>query len=42
MVSYVPVSNDPTFESNAVEVQGFVPQNMFDGDLTTAYKPKYY
>ena len=36
---YVPVSNDPTFESNAVEVQGFVPQNMFDGDLTTAYKP---
>lgn len=36
---YVPVSNDPTFESNAVEVQGFVPQNMFDSDLTTAYKP---
>ena len=36
---YAPVSNDPTFASNTVEVQGFVPQNMFDGDLSTAYKP---
>lgn len=35
---YVPVSNDPTFDSSAIEVQGFAPQNMFDGDLTTAYK----
>lgn len=36
---YVPVMNDPTFDSSAVEVQGFIPQNMFDSDLTTAYKP---
>lgn len=36
---YVPVTNDPTFDSNVVEVQGFIPQNMFDGDLTTAYRP---
>lgn len=36
---YVPVSNDPTFDSNVIEVQGYVPQNMFDGDLTTAYRP---
>lgn len=35
---YVPVSNDPTFDSSAIEVQGFAPQNMFDGDLTTSYK----
>lgn len=36
---YAPVSNDPTFEASVVEVKGFVPQNMFDGDLTTSYKP---
>lgn len=36
---YVPVSNDPTFTSNVIEVQGFVPQNMIDGNLATAYKP---
>lgn len=36
---YVSVVNDPTFESSAIEVQGYVPQNMFDGDLTTAYRP---
>ena len=31
--------NDPTFDSNVIEVQGHQPQNMFDGDLTTSYKP---
>ncbi|WP_195599499.1 beta-N-acetylglucosaminidase domain-containing protein [Longibaculum muris] len=36
---YVPVMNDPTFDSNVIEVQGYQPQNMFDGDLTTSYKP---
>ena len=36
---YVSVVNDPTFEATAIEVQGFVPQNMVDGDLSTAYKP---
>ena len=36
---YVPVMNDPTFDSNVIEVQGHQPQNMFDGDLTTSYKP---
>ena len=36
---YVSVSNDPTFESSAIEVQGYPPQNMTDGDLTTSWKP---
>ncbi|MFQ8706934.1 MAG: beta-N-acetylglucosaminidase domain-containing protein, partial [Thomasclavelia sp.] len=36
---YVPVSNDPTFASNVIEKQGFVPQNMFDGNLSTEYRP---
>ena len=36
---YVSVSNDPTFVSTAIEVQGYVPQNMIDGDLTTSWKP---
>ena len=35
---YAPVSNDPTFETSAVEVQGYGTQNMIDGDLTTSYK----
>ena len=36
---YVSVSNDPTFEISAIEVQGYPPQNMTDGDLTTSWKP---
>ena len=36
---YVSVSNDPTFEVSAIEVQGYAPQNMTDGDLTTSWKP---
>ena len=36
---YVPVSNDPTFESNCIEESGFVPQNMIDGDVSTSYRP---
>ena len=36
---YVSVSNDPTFEVSAIEVQGYPPQNMVDGDLTTSWKP---
>ena len=36
---YVSVSNDPTFVATAIEVQGYVPQNMIDGDLTTSWKP---
>lgn len=36
---YVPVSNDPTFSSTTLEERGYNPQNMFDGDLTTAYRP---
>ena len=36
---YVKVSNNPTFASNVIEEAGFVPENMFDGDLTSAYKP---
>ena len=36
---YVPVSNDPTFNASVIEKQGFIPQNMFDGNLATAYRP---
>lgn len=36
---YAPLINDPTFTASGIEAQGFAPQNMFDGDLTTAYKP---
>ena len=36
---YVSVSNDPTFAVSAIEVQGYPPQNMTDGDLTTSWKP---
>ncbi len=35
---YVSTTNDPTFDASHIEVQGFEPQKMFDGDLTTAYK----
>ena len=36
---YVSVSNDPTFEVSHIEVQGYAPQFMTDGDLTTSWKP---
>ncbi|GAA0109847.1 beta-N-acetylglucosaminidase domain-containing protein [Clostridium tertium] len=36
---YLPTVNDPTFVSNPIEVEGFGPQNIKDGNLTTAYKP---
>ena len=36
---YVSVSNDPTFQVSHIEVQGYPPQNMTDGDLTTSWKP---
>ena len=36
---YISVSNDPTFVATATEVQGYVPQNMIDRDLTTSWKP---
>lgn len=35
---YVAV-NDPAFSSTHTEVQGFAPANMFDNDLSTAWKP---
>lgn len=36
---YVPVINDPTFHATEIEQQGYTPQKMFDGSLTTSYKP---
>ncbi len=36
---YVPVTNDPTFNASVIEKQGFAPQNMFDGNLATEYRP---
>lgn len=36
---YVPVINDPSFESNSIEVAGMSPQNMVDSNLDTAYRP---
>ena len=36
---YVPSVNDPTFVSNPVELEGFGPKNIEDGNLTTSYKP---
>lgn len=36
---YIPSSNNPTFVSNPTELSGFEPQNIKDGNLTTAYKP---
>ena len=36
---YVPVANDPTFDASHIEAQGHEPQKMFDGELTTSYKP---
>ena len=32
-------AGDASFEASAPEVDGYVPQNMFDGNLATSYKP---
>ena len=36
---FLSASHDPAFESTAVEVYGYAPQNMVDGNLTTSWKP---
>ena len=36
---YIPTVNDPTFISDPIEIKGFSPSNIMDGDLTTFYKP---
>lgn len=36
---YLPTSNDPTFETDAALRKGYEPQNLNDGDLTTAFQP---
>lgn len=36
---YIPTVNDPTFETNVALQQGYEPQNLNDGDLTTAFRP---
>ena len=36
---YVSVNSDLAFEVSHIEVQGYPPQNMVDGDLTTSWKP---
>lgn len=36
---YIPTINDPTFETNVALQQGYEPQNLNDGDLTTAFRP---
>ena len=36
---YVSVNNNLAFEISHIEVQGYPPQNMIDGDLTTSWKP---
>jgi hyaluronoglucosaminidase len=36
---YVPSVNNPTYVSNPIELEGFGPKNINDGNLTTAYKP---
>ena len=36
---YIPTVNDPTFISDPIEIKGFAPSNIMDGDLTTFYKP---
>ena len=36
---YVSVNSDLAFEISHIEVQGYPPQNMVDGDLTTSWKP---
>ncbi|MBQ6819802.1 MAG: beta-N-acetylglucosaminidase domain-containing protein [Clostridium sp.] len=36
---YIKTINDPTFEATVIEEEGYEPQNLTDGILTTAYKP---
>ena len=36
---YIPSVNDPTFETDAALQRGYEPQNLNDGDLTTAFRP---
>ncbi|MGG7058036.1 beta-N-acetylglucosaminidase domain-containing protein [Clostridium tertium] len=36
---YIPNSNNPTYVSNPIELEGFAPSNIDDRNLTTAYKP---
>ena len=36
---YVSVNSNLAFEVSHIEVQGYPPQNMVDGDLTTSWKP---
>ena len=36
---YVPTANNPTYVSDPIEVEGFGPEKINDGNLTTAYKP---
>ena len=36
---YIKKVNDPTYLSDPIELGGFAPQNIKDGNLTTAYKP---
>ncbi len=36
---YIPSVNDPTYETDAALQRGYEPQNLSDGDLTTAFRP---
>ena len=36
---YIPSENNPTFVSNPIEVAGYAPSNLIDGNLNTTYKP---
>ena len=37
--AYIKTTNNPTYSSNPIELEGFAPQNIKDGNLSTAYKP---
>lgn len=36
---YIKPTNDPTYDSDPIEMKGHGPKKMFDGDLTTSYRP---
>ena len=36
---YIRTDNNPTYVSDPIELAGFAPKNINDGNLTTAYKP---
>ncbi|AZU64733.1 beta-N-acetylglucosaminidase domain-containing protein [Neobacillus mesonae] len=36
---YVKTENNPTYVTDPIEEEGFAPERLLDGDLTTAYKP---